>query len=391
MNSAQKKARRQRREQNRNEKKQRKLTRCLDFDLMTDPITLSDSALACERDVAWKRGVQSFMQSRLAHCIELSKQLRDGTYKKIPAHHFILHERGNIRHISAVNFRDRVVQRPYCEMFLIPVMLNGIIADNSASQKGKGPDVARDRFAYHMAEAAKRYGMGAYVASFDFKSYFASIDNEIAMRQLIHQVRPLITCERERRDANRLIALGREFICEEKGLGLGNQTSQTMAIAYASSVDHAIREVCRCGLSGRYMDDGYVFCRSKDEAAIVLAVADHYARKLNLRLHPRKTKVIPITHHLTFLKTVYSFADDGSILREVASDTLRRYRRHYAAIARRVAQGTLPIDVLEASEGSFNGIAQRATHPERYISAMRRHQAAVRERLELPPMRFARL
>lgn len=384
MNAAQKKARRERREQKRNDKKHQKLSHCLDFELMTDPITLSDSALACERGVAWKRGVQSFMQSRLAHCVELSRQLRDGTYKKIPAHHFILHERGNTRHISAVNFRDRVVRHPYCEMFLIPVLLNGIISDNSASQKGKGPDVARNRFAYHMAEAARRYGMDAYVASFDFKSYFASIDNEIAMQQLINQVRPLVTCERERRDANRLIALGRELICEEKGLGLGNQTSQTVAIAYASSVDHAIQEVCRCGLSGRYMDDGYVFCRAKDEAALVLAVADHYAHKLNLRLHPRKTKVVPITHHLTFLKTVYSFRPDGAILREVASDTIRRYKRHYGAIARRVMKGTLPLDVLVASEGSFNGIAQRATFPEHYIAIMRRHQAFVRHAYGLP-------
>lgn len=386
MNATQKKARRQRREEKRNAKKHEKLAHCLDFELMTDPITLSESALTCEHDVAWKRGVQTFMQSRLANCVKLSDQLRAGTYKKIPAHHFILHERGNTRFISAVNFRDRVVQHPYCEMFLIPVMLNGIIADNSASQKGKGPDVARERFAYHMTEAVRRYGMGAYVASFDFKSYFASIDNEIAMQQIIDQVRPLVTCEQERQNARRLVALGREFICEEKGLGLGNQTSQTMAIAYASSVDHAIREICQCGLSGRYMDDGYVFCRNKDEAALVLAVAEHYARKLKLRLHPRKTKVIPITHHLTFLKTIYSFAPDGTVMREVSSDTLRRYKRHYASIARRVANGSLPMDVLEASEGSFNGIAQRATWPERYIHAMRHHQEKVRTRLALPPL-----
>lgn len=39
-------------------------------------------------------------------------------------------------------------------------------------------------------------------------------------------------------------------------MGLGNQTSQIVAVEYASPIDHMICEVLRLGLSGRYMDDG---------------------------------------------------------------------------------------------------------------------------------------
>lgn len=370
MNASQRKRRRARREQSRDAKIRASLPDCLDFEAMSDPFSLSKAALACQKDVHWKRSVQSFMLTRMKNCIELSDQLRAGTYRKKPANHFVLHERGHARWISAVHFRDRVVQKAYCDRFLIPVLRRSIVYDNSASQTGKGPDFARDRFALHMERALREYGRKAWFVGYDFKGYFASIDPEIAMEMIASAAAPLVCTELDRANLRKMLDLGRQFVCEEEGLGLGNQTSQVVAIAYASPIDHAIREVCGCGLSGRYMDDGYAFCRTKEDAYAVLAVAQEHARRMGLTLHPRKTGVSPIDRPHNFPKTVFCPQSDGSVRREMARETMRRYKRHYRALVGLVAAGRIPADVLATSEGSWKGVAARASDPEKYLREM---------------------
>ena len=381
MNASQRKRRRERREAERLRKLRSDLQGCLDFERMTDPATLSACALACQKDVGWKRSVQSFMLSRIKNCIQLSDELRRGSYRKKPANHFVLYERGHTRWISAVHFRDRVVQKAYCDQFLIPLLHRGILYDNSASQIGKGTDFARERFALHMQQALQRYGPGAWIAFYDFKGYFASIDPEKAMQMIASAAAPLVQTPRDRENLDKMLALGRHFICEEEGLGLGNQTSQAMAIAYASPIDHALREVCGCGLSGRYMDDGYAFCRTKEDAYAALAVAQEHARRLGLVLHPRKTGVAPVSGRHTFLKTVFYLDSEGRIRREVSRETVRRYKRHYKALAGLVAAGRVPADVLDMSEGSWKGVAQRATDAESCLDEMTAFFEATKLRL----------
>ena len=380
MNASQRQRRRERREAERLRKMRNDLEGCLDFERLTDPATLSASALACEVGVGWKRSVQSFMLARLKNCIQLSDELRRGAYRKKPANHFVLFERGHTRWISAVHFRDRVVQKAYCDQFLIPVLHRGLILDNSASQLGKGTDFARNRFALHLEQALRRYGPHAWVAFYDFKSYFASIDPERAMQMIASAAAPLVQTPFDRQNLDRMLELGRHFICEEDGLGLGNQTSQAVAIAYAGPIDHAIREVCGCGLSGRYMDDGYAFCRTKEDAYAVLAVAQEHARRLGLTLHPRKTGVAPAARRNTFLKTVFYPGADGAIRREVSRETVRRYKRHYKALVGLVARGRVPADVLDMSEGSWKGVALRSSDAERCQREMARFFEAVKQR-----------
>lgn len=363
------------------ERKRAHLHDCLDFDRIVSPEELSRSALECEKTVGWKRSVQSFMLTRMKNAIALSEELQSGTYRKKPANHFILFERGKRRVISAVHFRDRVVQRSYCDNFLIPLLCDSVVLDNSASQIGKGTEFARDRFELHLKRAWQRYGENGWFAHYDFRNYFASINPERAMELIERAALPLVENERDALDLERLLDLGRKFICEESGLGLGNQTSQTVALAFAGPIDHALNEVCRCGFAGRYMDDGYCFCPDKSAATMALGVAEEHARSLGLALHRQKSGMEPIVREHVFLKTIYSLRPDGSVNREVSRDTIRRYKRHYASIARLVARGELPPDVLDASEGSWKGVALRASDPAKYLREMEEFQRSVRGRL----------
>lgn len=146
------------REERRIEREREALLRCIDYELVTDPRSLFQASIECERGVVWKESVQRFALRRALNCAQLSRELRDGTYRKRPAQHFILHERGKARLISAVQFRDRVVQKSLCENSLVPLLSRGLIYDNSATLKGKGTEFARLRFAKHLRRAWGRLG-----------------------------------------------------------------------------------------------------------------------------------------------------------------------------------------------------------------------------------------
>lgn len=363
---------RESRERRREKEAREALLSCIDYERITDPAELFAASIECERGVLWKESVQRFALRRALNCAELSRELRDGSYRKRPAQHFLLHERGKARRISAVHFRDRVVQKSLCRNSLIPLLSRGLIYDNSATLEGRGTEFARTRFAKHLRCAWGRWGSAGYLVHYDFKSYFASIDQKRAMGRLERKLLRLCRNEEEVLSARRVLWLARQFVCEEeRGLGLGNQTSQIVAVEYASPIDHMICEVLRLGLSGRYMDDGYVFCPDGDTARMALGAIEAKSDSLSLALHPRKCGIEPVGREHVFLK--YKFRVDarsGQVIMSPVAETLRRYRRRHLRLCRLAAAREIGMDAVEASEASFRSVVKLATQRERLEAEM---------------------
>lgn len=365
---------RESRERWREEEAREALISCIDYERITDPAELFSASIECERGVSWKESVQRFALRRALNCAELSRELRDESYRKRPAQHFLLHERGKARRISAVHFRDRVVQKSLCRNSLIPLLSRGLIYDNSATLEGRGTEFARTRFAKHLRRAWGRWGSAGYLVHYDFRSYFASIDQRRAMGRLEGKLLGLCRNDEEMLSARRVLWLARQFICEEdRGLGLGNQTSQIVAVEYASPIDHMICEVLRLGLSGRYMDDGYAFCPDAETARLALGAIEAKAVSLGLSLHPRKCGIEPVDREHVFLK--YRFRVDarsGQVAMAPVAETLRRYRRRHLKFCRLAAAGVIGMDAVDASETSFRSVVKLATDRERLEAEMAR-------------------
>ena len=170
MNASQRARRRERRRSAREQARREALAPALDFDAIFSFRALIDSSTTCQCGVSWKGRVQSFTLTRTYQVARLSSELAAGEYRKSPAVHFVLNERGCKRDISGVGFRDRVVQRTLCDNSMVPVLCRGIIDDNSASLKGRGMDRARRRFAQQMVEAHRRWGDDAVCVQYDFRS-----------------------------------------------------------------------------------------------------------------------------------------------------------------------------------------------------------------------------
>lgn len=354
MNASQRARRRERRVQSRESERHRDLAQAIDYERAMSLGNLIESSKVCQRGVSWKGRVQSFCMRRASNCAKLKAELDAGTYRKEPATRFKLRERGCERDISGVSYRDRVVQRTLCDESLVPLLSRGLIDDNCASLKGKGTHLARRRFTAHMAEAYRRWGEDAACVQYDFRKYFASIDSRRASEG--------IRREYERAGGGEeLWRIARGIVTEERGLGLGNQTSQAVAVWYASPIDHYAREVLRCGLSGRYMDDGYVFCRA-DEAPGILAAIKAKAEGLGLELHQRKSRITSITKPLSFLKASYEMRGAYAHT-DMCGKSLMRTIRHMRHVHGLLLKGRITADDFAQSLASTYGTVCRIASP----------------------------
>ncbi len=134
----------------------------------------------------------------------------------------------------------------------------------------------------------------------------------------------------------KLVDLTMQFIdCFPKGLGLGSQVCQINAVVYQNRLDHSIKEVKRCRWYGRYNDDFYILCQTKEEAWQLLDyIRDEYL-KIGISLNPRKTQVIKLTHGFIFLQDRMYLTDTGKIIDKPSRKSIVRNRRRLKTIADR--------------------------------------------------------
>ena len=289
--------------------------------------------------------MQSFCLNRVYNCAKLYLKLNAGTYNPGKAVRFSINERGKTRNISAVPFADRVVQRAICDEWFVPLVLRTLIYDNGASLPGKGTSFARERLARHLRQHFRMHGAEGCIVLFDFSSYFASID----VSRLLGMIEGVIGDDML---SDALVP----FLTEEKcGLGLGNQTSQTAAILYASCIDHWAKECWRVKGYGRYMDDGYALFATKEEAWAFARAFEERCGAIGLALNPKKFRVQKISAPFTFLKTRFRLGETGRVTVRVAPECLKREKRRIRKHAAMVEADVISVDAACQSYASWRG------------------------------------
>ena len=170
------KGRYERRKQKREAKKQH-LKQYDDFNNVISLKSMYKSAKKAACGVSWKASVQRYILAilfRITHTRQdllKEKDIRQGFIE------FDINERGKVRHIKSVHFNERVVQKSICLNAMNPILLNSVIYDNAASQKGKGTHFALNRVTDYLHWHYRHYGNKGYVLSIDFKSSSSSSFN----------------------------------------------------------------------------------------------------------------------------------------------------------------------------------------------------------------------
>lgn len=272
-----------------------------------EDICTYDNIVACYRHCRkGKRHQKDVIEYHTNYPIRLTKLMKrilNGKYKPSGIYTFVIYEPKE-RHITANYFEDKIVQRLLTEYVLKPILQPKLIYDNYATQDGKGSGLAIKRakkfvYQYHKEHDWEQNG---WVLSCDIKKYFYSIDQTIAM----DMVRKLdIDDKLKDMLCNQIRAYGYKFnyYTDEpnRGICIGFQTSQWIAVYYLNGLDHFIKEELGIRYYGRYMDDFYLIHENKEYLKeCKKRIQDYVESKLNLKLN-KKTYIYPLSQGLTFI------------------------------------------------------------------------------------------
>lgn len=158
MNSEQRRAaRRKRREEKRARAKAERVKACT-LETVADLNSLCKASKQAARGVMWKASTQRYMKDYLRNAVLSRRDLLEGRDICRGFIRFDLWERGKLRHISAVHFPERVVQKSLSQNALVPAIVPTLIAANSANIKGRGTDYALKLLKRHLADHWRRHG-----------------------------------------------------------------------------------------------------------------------------------------------------------------------------------------------------------------------------------------
>lgn len=273
----------------------------------------------CAKVSAWKDSTISYKVNLLKNNVKLRNDLRNGTYKISPTVNFILNERGKIRYIESPVMRDRIVQKILCKDILVPKLTKYLIYDNYASLKNRGTTFARKRLDIALRNFIKKFGDG-YILKIDIKKYFDNIDHEILKNMIqknIHEPKEIL---------NLIYYIIDNSSKSNKGLNLGSEVPQILAVYYLNPLDTYIKTVKGIKYYGRYMDDIYIFSNNKDELKELLIKIKEILVKLKLEINDKKTTITKISHGFTFMQIKYSI-DNGKVIKRPTHSKIVRERR----------------------------------------------------------------
>ena len=296
----------------------------------------------CCKNVRWKTSVTQYEVNGLKNTAKVTAEINSGKYKLLPYQEFQIHEPKK-RHITATRIRDRQVQRSICDTVVYDSITRSFIADNSACQKGRGTQYAIDRLKEHIRRYYRKHGTEGYFLKCDIHHFFESLDHNIIKAQL----RKRITNEHY---LNMLYDIIDSFP-GEKGIGLGSQVSQLLALMYLDEMDHIIKEKLHIKYYIRYMDDFILVDHNREKLSYSLAELRKYLDTLGLSLN-KKTTLQKLSQGVIFLGWKFILTDTGKVILKPDKRKLTAKRRKLRGIKRQQAAGNLSEkDVMQIKQG----------------------------------------
>ena len=273
----------------------------------------------------------------------LIEQLKNKTYTVADYHEFKVYEPKE-RIIKTTSFKDKVVQHSLCDNVILPKLQEVFIYDNCAGQKGKGTLFGLNRAGEQMKAFYDRYGFNGYILKCDISKFFYSIPH----KQLKDIVNYHFSYDKD------ICWLCNLYIdsTEGKGIPLGNQINQGLALLYLDGMDKLIKYNLGIEFYGRYMDDFYLIHRDKEYLKYCLEVIREHLKSLDLTLNG-KTQIAPFKNGLSFLGFHIYVTKDGKVIKRLKNQNKRNAQKKYLKMAKLVAEGKLPREKFDASYGAW--------------------------------------
>lgn len=292
------------------------------------------------------------LENNLRH---LQNQLLLQTYHPQPLKTFILRD-PKTRTISKSTFRDRLVHHALCNI-IEPFFEKNFIFDSYANRRGKGTLKAVERFDHFKSIVSRNNTRTCFVLKGDIRKYFDNVDHRILLeivKRKISDLRVLwlieIILANYLKDDTSLF---------QKGMPLGNLTSQFFANVYLNELDQFVKHELKIKYYIRYVDDFVILHQSKDILEEYQSKIELFLReRLKLTLHPEKSRILILDLGIPFLGfRLFSHH------RLIQVKNIRKFSRKFAKLQEQFKEGVVEQEKLvETFDGWLAYVSHANTH-----------------------------
>ena len=303
----------------------------------------------------------------------INKLLENGNYE-IGKYNIFLINDPKYRIIMSQNIRDKLVNHLVGNV-LIDILDKSLINTNVATRKGKGTHYAIKYLKRYLNELK---GKEVYALKFDISKYFYNIDHGILKKlyyskikdkrflglldkiidstnspYINEKIRIIIKNEINENEKHRKINELKNIPLYQnnKGLPIGNLTSQILAIFYLNELDHFIIEKLKVKYI-RYMDDGILLSIDKEYLKYCLSEIEKIINKYKLKLN-NKTSIINVSKNgLDFLGFMF-YIRNNKIIMKVRNKTKSNFKRKMKLIKGGKVNGDNARSIIASYKGHF--------------------------------------
>ncbi len=278
---------------------------------------------------------------------KLREEIITGKYKVGKYKEFIIYEPKK-RLIEALPYRDRVLLMCFCDNSLIPRLNKRLINDNVACRKGKGTLYGMNRLEYFLKkEFFKGRDNNIYYLKCDISKYFPSINHKI----LLQKLKNMGFSKEEMWLLEKIIKEQPNNV--DKGLPLGNQTSQWFALLYLDRIDRLIKEELQIKGYVRYMDDFILIHRDKKYLQYCLNRINLVCNEeLKIELNA-KTQIGKVYNGIDFLGFRHTLTSTGKVIRKLRLSSKKKIRRHLKTLQKMKNKGIVDDKYVQMRKNAF--------------------------------------
>lgn len=242
---------------------------------------LLEAHIKSRKGKSYRKEIILFNLKQEEYIMYLLEKLKNKTYKHGGYTTFYISE-PKVRKIEKSRYIDRIVHRWVVDNFLEPYFVPQFIYSSFACLKNKGMHKSA-KYVQEKMKHCKRIWGEYYILKMDVAKYFDNINKNIVLDIIKRKVK----------DEN-ILWLIKEILFSqkrEKGLEIGNYTSQMFANIYLNEVDQYIKHKLKIKYYCRYLDDSVLMVKTKKEAKEALEKIRIFLKeKLELELN-RKTQI----------------------------------------------------------------------------------------------------
>jgi len=306
----------------------------------------------------YKQEVLRFTANLEENLIDIQNSLIHKTYKVGKYREFYVFDPKK-RLIMALPFRDRVVQWAIYSI-LNPIFAKGYITDSHGCVMQRGTLSAVKRLQYWLRKVGKtpkKY----YYLKLDISKYFYRVDHSILLDIISRKVADpdvLWLLDTIVNSEDTAFGLPQGYAAHEtderlyeKGMPIGNLTSQMFANIYLNELDQYIKRVLGVRYYIRYMDDMIILSSDKAELHRLKQEIEVFLdEKLRLSLND-KTYIRPITLGIDFLG--YKVWPTHVKLRKSSALKMKKRLKY---IQKQYARGEIDFEKANSTVQSYLGI-----------------------------------